>query len=79
MQISKIFGGNRDEARPISSNRHKKIRYIYQDLEARLGKDTADRILQTSDRKYLNFHRVTEYSLNDRKFTEYSLKIRFRC
>ena len=53
MDISKLFGGNREKVRPISSNRHKKIRYIYQDLEKRLGKDTADQIMTVSDRKYL--------------------------
>ena len=53
MNISKLFGGNREKVRPISSNRHKKIRYIYQDLEKRLGKDTADQIMTVSDRKYL--------------------------
>ncbi len=54
MNILKLFGGNREKLRPISSNRHKKIRYIYQDLEGRLGKDTADQIMKASDRKYLN-------------------------
>lgn len=54
MNISKFFGGNREKVRPISSNRHKKIRYIYQDLEKRLGNDTADQIMKASDRKYLN-------------------------
>ena len=54
MDISKLFGGNREKVRPISSNRHKKIRYIYRDLEARLGKDTTDQIMKASDGKYLN-------------------------
>lgn len=54
MNISKLFGGNREKVRPISSNRHKKIRYIYRDLEARLGKDTTDQIMKASDGKYLN-------------------------
>lgn len=54
MNISKLFGGNREKARPISSNCHKKIRYIYRDLEARLGKNVTDQIMKASDRKYLN-------------------------
>ena len=54
MNISKLFGGNREEARPISSNRHKKIRYIYQDLEKRLGKNAAAQIMKAADRKYIN-------------------------
>ena len=54
MNISKLFGGNREKVRPISSNRHKKIRYIYRDLEARLGKDTTDQIMKASDGNYLN-------------------------
>ena len=53
MNISKVFGGNREEAHPISSNRHKKLRYIRQDLETRLGKGTADQIMKASDTKYL--------------------------
>lgn len=54
MNISKLFGGNRVEAHPISSNRHKKLRYIRQDLERRLGKETADQIMKASDVKYLD-------------------------
>lgn len=53
MNISKLFGGNRVEAHPVSSNRHKKLRYIRQDLERRLGKETADQIMKASDVKYL--------------------------
>ena len=60
MNISKLFGGNRVEAHPISSNRHKKLRYVRQDLERRLGKETADRIMKASDVKYLDLQR--EYS-----------------
>lgn len=54
MNISKLFGGNRDEAHPISSNRHKKLRYIRQALEMRLGKEKSDRIMESSDVKYLD-------------------------
>lgn len=54
MNVLKVFGGNREKDHPISLNRHKKIRYIYQDLEKRLGKDTVDQIMTASDRKYLN-------------------------
>ena len=43
MNISKLFGGNRVEAHPISSNRHKKLRYVRQELERHLGKETAVR------------------------------------
>lgn len=54
MNISKLFGGNRVEAHPISSNRHKKLRYIRQDLERRLGNETANQIMKASDVKYLD-------------------------
>jgi hypothetical protein len=54
MNISKLFGGNRVGAHPISSNRHKKMRYIQQDLEKCLGKETADQIMKASDVKYLD-------------------------
>ncbi|MBQ9329088.1 MAG: L-2-amino-thiazoline-4-carboxylic acid hydrolase [Solobacterium sp.] len=57
MDISKLFGGNRNANHPISSNHHKKIRYIHQDLELRLGKDKADQILNDSDVKYLDLQK----------------------
>ena len=57
MNISKVFGGNREEAHPISSNRHKKLRYIHQDLETRLGQGTADQIMKASDTKYLELQK----------------------
>ena len=57
MNISKVFGGNREGARPISSNRHKKLRYIHQDLETRLGQGTADQIMKASDAKYLELQK----------------------
>ncbi len=53
MNILKLFGGNCEEDHPISSNRHKKIRYIYRDLETRLGKETADQIKITGERATL--------------------------
>ena len=54
MNISKLFGGHHNEAHPISSNRHKKIRYVHQALEMRLGKDMADQVMKASDVKYLD-------------------------
>lgn len=57
MNVLKLFGGNREGDRPISSNRHKKIRYIYQDLERRLGKGAADQIMAASDEKYLGLQK----------------------
>lgn len=57
MNISKLFGGNRIEAHPVSSNGHKKLRYIRQDLERRLGKETADQIMKASDVKCLDLQR----------------------
>ena len=57
MNISKVFGGNREKAHPISSNRHKKLFYIRQDLETRLGKDAADQIMQAADTKYLKLQK----------------------
>jgi len=57
MNISKVFGGNREDNHPISSNRHKKLRYIHQNLETRLGKSIADQIMEASDSKCLDLQK----------------------
>ena len=71
MNISKLFGGNRVEAHPISSNRHKKLRYIRKDLEMRLGKETADQIMKASDVKYLDLqHRYSDLPAEVKQHTD---------
>ena len=53
MNISKLFGGNREEARPISSNRHKKIDYFVDGRkELKSAIDTLVKELRDAKRDY---------------------------